>query len=120
MKKARASLKDILREEQASGIEQAETVADPSLGRETSGLILDDSKVSKKSDTQSTKAGKRNNISEKVFSKSEYVKMSVTIEPDLFEAVDELSRTRRRLKQEYSISGIVRDALKEYIRKKIS
>src|SRR5690242_5610126 len=58
-----------------------------------------------------------NNKSEKIFLKSEFIKMSITVEPDIFEAVEDLSRQRRRNKQPFTFSAIVRDALKEYLSK---
>jgi len=54
-------------------------------------------------------------ISEKRNAKSDFVKMSITVEPDLFEAVQNLSRNRRKQKQEFTFSAIIRDALKLYL-----
>lgn len=56
-----------------------------------------------------------NSISEKRNPKSDFIKMSITVEPELFEAVQNLSRTRRKQKQEFTFSAIIRDALKAYL-----
>jgi hypothetical protein len=56
-----------------------------------------------------------NNISEKRNLKSDFVKMSITVDPELFEELQNLSRSRRKQKQEFTFSGIVRDALKQYL-----
>ena len=55
-----------------------------------------------------TKSDKRN-------IKSDFVKMSITVEPELFEEIQSLSRARRKLKQEFTFSAIIRDALKKYL-----
>lgn len=55
--------------------------------------------------------------SEKRNPKSDFVKMSITVEPELFEAVQSLSKTRRKQKQEFTFSAIIRDALKQYLPK---
>lgn len=57
----------------------------------------------------------QNNIYEKRNTKSDFVKMSITVEPDLFEAVQNISRVRRSQKQEFTFSSIIRDALKQYL-----
>ncbi|MDY0191863.1 MAG: hypothetical protein RBR22_14155 [Desulfuromonas sp.] len=56
-----------------------------------------------------------NNISEKRNAKSDFVKMSITVEPELFDAVQTLSISRRAQKQEFTFSAIIRDALKLYL-----
>jgi len=43
--------------------------------------------------------------------KSDFVKMSVTVPPDMHEQLMELSRARRKAKQPYMISELVREAL---------
>lgn len=58
-----------------------------------------------------------NRKSEKIIPKSEFVKMSITVEPDIFEAIEDLSRQRRRSKESFTFSAIVRDALREYLSK---
>lgn len=55
-------------------------------------------------------------ISEKRNPKSDFVKMSITVEPELFEEVQSLSRARRKQKQEFTFSAIIRDALKQYLK----
>ncbi len=57
-----------------------------------------------------------NTISEKRNTKSDFVKMSITVEPELFEEVQSLSRARRKQKQEFTFSAIIRDALKQYLK----
>ena len=57
-----------------------------------------------------------NNKSEK-HSKADFVKMSITVEPEIFDAVEDLARKRRRNKQPFTFSAIVREALKEYLNK---
>jgi hypothetical protein len=56
-----------------------------------------------------------NNISEKRNTKSDFVKMSITVEPELFDAVQSLSLQRRKQKEEFTFSAIIRDALKLYL-----
>lgn len=56
-------------------------------------------------------------ISEKRNAKSDFVKMSITVEPELFEAIQVVSRARRKQKQEFTFSAIIRDALKQYLPK---
>lgn len=55
-------------------------------------------------------------ISEKRNAKSDFIKMSITVEPELFEEIQSLSRTRRKQKQEFTFSAIIRDALKQYLK----
>jgi hypothetical protein len=57
----------------------------------------------------------QNSIYEKRNNKSDFVKMSITVEPDLFDAVQALSLKRRRQKEEFTFSAIIRDALKQYL-----
>jgi hypothetical protein len=52
-----------------------------------------------------------------ITTKADFVKMSITVEPEIFDAVDELSRQRRKNKQPFTFSAIIRDALKEYLGK---
>ena len=56
-------------------------------------------------------------ISDKRNTKSDFVKMSITVEPELFEAVQTLSLQRRKHKEEFTFSAIIRDALKAYLPK---
>lgn len=56
-----------------------------------------------------------NNISDKRNTKSDFVKMSITVEPELFDAVQSISLQRRRKKEEFTFSAIIRDALKLYL-----
>ena len=66
--------------------------------------------------TKQMKTSKKvNQKSEIIIPKSEYIKMSITVEPEIFDAVEDLSRKRRRSGQPYTFSAIVRDALKEYL-----
>jgi len=41
--------------------------------------------------------------------------MSITVEPELFDSVQTLSLQRRKQKQEFTFSAIIRDALKLYL-----
>ena len=72
---------------------------------------------------QSKATAPLNNISEIINNKSEkpskadFVKMSITVEPELFDEIEDLSRKRRRNKQPFTFSAIIRDALKEYLSK---
>lgn len=56
-----------------------------------------------------------NSFSDKRNNKSDFVKMSITVEPELFDAVQNLSLQRRRQKEEFTFSAIIRDALKLYL-----
>jgi hypothetical protein len=56
-----------------------------------------------------------NVIYEKRNAKSDFIKMSITVEPELFEAIQTLSQERRKLKQEFTFSAIIRDSLKQYL-----
>jgi hypothetical protein len=56
-----------------------------------------------------------NTISEKRNTKSDFIKMSITVEPELFEEIQKLSGARRKQKQEFTFSAIIRDALKQYL-----
>jgi len=58
-----------------------------------------------------------NNKKYKIVTKSEFVKMSITVEPEIFDAIEDLSRIYRRSKQPFTFSAIVRDALREYLAK---
>lgn len=56
----------------------------------------------------------RNRVSEIIYNKSDYIKMSITVDPDMFEKVDETQRQRRRKGEPYTYSEIIRDALRFY------
>jgi hypothetical protein len=125
MKRARASLKDIMREDK--DIVQDEMKNEQNDGS-TEGIVIREEELSaviaasgetreKEVKIEYNKIEIGNNISDKGISKSEFVKMSITIEPELFDNVDDLSRQRRRRKEPYSYSEIVREALKEYFGK---
>lgn len=122
MKRTRASLKDILQEDQNSEGSDVEKTPVEIQEKEAPGAApvelskKNQERIIKKSEKRNTITDIGYNISDKVISKSDYVKMSITIEPDLFESVDDLSRKRRRRKEKYTYSDIVRDALKEYFR----
>jgi len=117
MKRQRLSLKDIVQEDKKidEGMEvgkNADAAGIPPLAEET---ITVPKKEKIKKPATNEYIGKNN--SDKIINKSEFIKMSITIEPDLFEVVDELSRQRRKRKEAYSYSVIIRDALKEYFGK---
>jgi len=42
--------------------------------------------------------------------------MSITVEPELFDAVQALSLQRRKQKEEFTFSAIIRDSLKLYLK----
>jgi hypothetical protein len=48
--------------------------------------------------------------------KSEFIKVSVTLPPDVFEQLEDLSRLRRKARQPYTVSALVRQALDLYFR----
>lgn len=58
-----------------------------------------------------------NTNSEKRNNKADFVKMSITVEPELFEAIQQTSQERRKRKEEFTFSAIIRDALKQYLAK---
>ncbi len=58
-----------------------------------------------------------NIISEKRNPKADFVKMSITVEPELFEAIQAISKERRKCKQEFTFSAIIRDAMKQFLAK---
>lgn len=119
MKRTRVSLKDILQED--SRAELSETQPENfKAKKENNKVKTEEQEHIEAKSLQENKEDNRNNISEIRYSKSEYVKMSITLEPNLFDAVDELSRKRRKRKLPYSYSEIVREALKEYFGKNIS
>jgi hypothetical protein len=66
--------------------------------------------------TPATQSEIINTISEKRNAKSDFVKMSITVEPELFDEIQALSRLRRKQKQEFTFSAIIRDALKQYLK----
>ena len=47
--------------------------------------------------------------------KSEFVKMSITVDPDSFDKLLDISRQRRKTKQPHTMSEIVRTALKHWL-----
>lgn len=89
----RKSLAELHREEQHSETTGRPTLAPPSPAPQPPQIIIQE---------------KRN-------PKSDFVKMSITVEPELFESVQELSQQRRKLKMEFTFSAIIRDALKQYL-----
>lgn len=91
-------------------------------------LQIEDEMLAKAPETESVKTspsqkkqpgGTLDIKSEKIFPKSEFIKMSITVEPDIFEAIEDLSRQRRRSKEPFTFSAIVRDALREYLSKQV-
>ena len=50
-------------------------------------------------------------ISEVRNPKSDFIKMSVTVPPEMFDALQDLSRARRRAKEPYTMSDLVREAV---------
>lgn len=47
--------------------------------------------------------------------KADYLKVTVTLPPDLFEQLDDVGRYRRRRKQPHTLSQVVREALELYL-----
>lgn len=61
------------------------------------------------------KSENRKEKSENGFPKSEFIKMSVTVPPDMFEALQDLSRNRRRGKEPHTMSDLVREAVASWL-----
>lgn len=83
-------------------------------------LQMEDEMLAKAPETESIKTSLSQNKqpeSEIIFPKSEFIKMSITVEPDIFEAIEDLSRQRRRNKEPFTFSAIVRDSLRGYLNK---
>ena len=57
-------------------------------------------------------------ISEVRNPKSDFIKMSVTVPPDMFDALQDLSRARRRAKEPYTMSDLVREAVGSWLEQK--
>ena len=47
--------------------------------------------------------------------KSDFIKMSVTVPPEMFDALQDLSRARRRAKEPYTMSDLVREAVGHWL-----
>lgn len=56
-----------------------------------------------------------NPISDSRNPKSDFVKVSVTLPPEIHESLLDISRQRRRAKQPYMISDLVREALAQWL-----
>ena len=52
--------------------------------------------------------------------KSEFIKMSITVPPEMFEDLQDISRQRRRAKQPYTMSDLARDAIADWLTRKTS
>ena len=105
MANKRRSLAEMLKEDQGETVKPApvlEAVAKPEPV----------AKVIKKPEPVVEKPAEQ---AEKRFPKSDFVKMSVTVPPDIFEQLQDLSRTRRRAKEPYTMSDLVRDALVNWL-----
>lgn len=48
-------------------------------------------------------------------SKSDFIKMSVTVPPEMFEALQAISMQRRREKQPHTMSNLVREAVARWL-----
>jgi hypothetical protein len=57
----------------------------------------------------------RKPISEIRNSKSDFVKLSVTVPPEMFEALQKLSMSRRQAKQPYMMSDLIREAVRSWL-----
>jgi len=58
---------------------------------------------------------KTNPLSEVRNPKSDFIKMSVTVPPEMFDALQDLSRARRRAKEPYTMSDLVREAVGHWL-----
>lgn len=47
--------------------------------------------------------------------KSDYVKMTITVPPQMFEQIQDLSRARRRAKKPYTMSDLAREAFSNWL-----
>ena len=52
--------------------------------------------------------------------KSDFIKMSITVPPEMFEDLQDASRRRRRAKKSYTMSDLVRDAIGDWLTGKTS
>ena len=105
MANKRRSLAEMLKEDQGETVQPApvlEAVAQP---EPVAKVIKKPAPVVEKPVEQA----------EKRFPKSDFVKMSVTVPPDIFEQLQDLSRARRRAKEPYTMSDLVRDALVNWL-----
>ena len=105
MANKRRSLAEMLKEDQVETVQPApvlEAVAQP---EPVAKVIKKPAPVVEKPVEQA----------EKRFPKSDFVKMSVTVPPDIFEQLQDLSRARRRAKEPYTMSDLVRDALVNWL-----
>lgn len=46
--------------------------------------------------------------------KSDFVKVSVTLPPEMFDTLQDLSRERRKAKQEFTMSALIREAVEAW------
>ena len=58
---------------------------------------------------------KGSQISEARNPKSDFIKMSVTVPPEMFDALQDLSRARRKAKDPYTMSDLVREAVGHWL-----
>jgi hypothetical protein len=101
MANKRRSLAELLKQDEGDVVAQApvlEAVAQP----EPAPAVIKTAVVDLKQVVQNE---------EKRFPKSDFIKMSVTVPPEMFEQLQDLSRIRRRAKEPYTMSDLVRDAL---------
>ena len=56
-----------------------------------------------------------NQNSEKRNPKSDFIKVSVTLPPELFERIQDVSRERRRAKEPYAVSALAREAFESWL-----
>ncbi len=91
----RRSLKEIQQEDEMINHESLETKEKDEIGNNISEIL----------------SGKSDNR----INKSDFEKLSITLPPQLFDAVEELSRTRRRQREPFTYSAIVREALAQYL-----
>lgn len=77
----------------------------------------------KKTVQESTKQNEKSKPKEEsrqAFDKADYIKMSITVPPDMFDAIQDISRERRKKKEAYSMTLIVREAIEYWLENDIS
>jgi hypothetical protein len=106
MASKRRSLAELIREDDAVSTEAApaavvEVVPEPKAPVAPVVLPTAAEKVIPKAETRNPK--------------SDFIKMSVTVPPDMFDALQDISRARRRAKQPYTMSDLVREAVGHWL-----
>ena len=105
MASKRRSLAELIREDQAEKSPQTAPVVDV--------VPVAEIKPAQVREPENAKV-----ISEVRNPKSDFIKMSVTVPPDMFDALQDLSRERRRAKKPYTMSDLVREAVGSWLEQK--